>query len=112
MDDAGLMSKAKARDLGLEPLAELLGVSQQAVNKMKRRGFCSPQRAEQIANNFAIPAEELVDPALVKLLQEHVKASIAPYKYPRAIAFVPALPKTATGKLQRFALRRLAQGES
>ena len=50
--------------------------------------------------------------ALVKALQEHVKAGIAPYKYPRAIAFVPALPKTATGKLQRFALRQLAQGES
>jgi 2-aminobenzoate-CoA ligase len=38
-------------------------------------------------------------------LQEHVKASIAPYKYPRVIEFVSALPKTATGKLQRFALR-------
>lgn len=38
-------------------------------------------------------------------LQDHVKAAIAPYKYPREIAFVGALPKTATGKLQRFALR-------
>ena len=43
--------------------------------------------------------------------QEHVKAGIAPYKYPRAIAFVDALPKTATGKLQRFALRQMAQRE-
>jgi 2-aminobenzoate-CoA ligase len=34
-----------------------------------------------------------------------VKASIAPYKYPREIEIVKALPKTATGKLQRFALR-------
>ena len=41
----------------------------------------------------------------VAVLQEHVKAAIAPYKYPREIAFVDALPKTATGKLQRFALR-------
>ncbi|MDW4496946.1 AMP-binding protein [Sulfitobacter sp. D35] len=41
----------------------------------------------------------------VKLLQEHVKAQIAPYKYPRDIRFVDALPKTATGKIQRFALR-------
>ncbi|MEA3017946.1 MAG: 2-aminobenzoate-CoA ligase [Sphingomonadales bacterium] len=39
-------------------------------------------------------------------LQEHVKATIAPYKYPRDIAFVESLPKTATGKLQRFALRQ------
>jgi 2-aminobenzoate-CoA ligase len=41
----------------------------------------------------------------VKLLQDHVKAKIAPYKYPRAISFVDALPKTQTGKVQRFKLR-------
>ncbi|MFB9269157.1 AMP-binding protein [Bradyrhizobium erythrophlei] len=41
----------------------------------------------------------------VKLLQDHVKATIAPYKYPRAISFVEALPKTQTGKIQRFKLR-------
>ena len=38
-------------------------------------------------------------------LQEFAKQQIAPYKYPRAIAFLPALPRTATGKLQRFRLR-------
>ena len=38
-------------------------------------------------------------------LQDHVKQTIAPYKYPRAIAFVNELPKTHTGKLQRFKLR-------
>jgi 2-aminobenzoate-CoA ligase len=42
-------------------------------------------------------------------LQEHVKREIAPYKYPRAIEFVAALPKTETGKLKRFALRQMAQ---
>jgi 2-aminobenzoate-CoA ligase len=51
------------------------------------------------------------DTAMTKLLQDHVKASIAPYKYPRAVAYVAALPRTQTGKLQRFELRRLA-GES
>ncbi len=40
-----------------------------------------------------------------KLLQEHVKATIAPYKYPRVVRFVEALPKTQTGKIQRFRLR-------
>ncbi len=40
-------------------------------------------------------------------LQAFVKASIAPYKYPRAIVFVPALPRTETGKLQRFVLRKM-----
>jgi 2-aminobenzoate-CoA ligase len=45
------------------------------------------------------------DAELARVLQDHVKATIAPYKYPRDIAFVEALPKTGTGKLQRFALR-------
>ena len=48
------------------------------------------------------------DAAMVKTLQDHVKASIAPFKYPRAIEFVAALPRTETGKLQRFKLRQLA----
>lgn len=48
-------------------------------------------------------------PELTKVLQEHVKAEIAPYKYPRAIEYVDALPRTQTGKLQRFALRRIAE---
>jgi len=42
----------------------------------------------------------------VKELQEFVKAQIAPYKYPRAIEFVATLPRTETGKLQRFRLRQ------
>ena len=45
------------------------------------------------------------DAAMIKSLQDHVKASIAPYKYPRSIVFCEALPKTATGKIQRFRLR-------
>jgi len=43
--------------------------------------------------------------ATAKQLQEHVKNAIAPYKYPRSIEFVDALPRTETGKLQRFKLR-------
>jgi 2-aminobenzoate-CoA ligase len=50
--------------------------------------------------------------ALTSELQEHVKRAIAPYKYPRAIQYVAQLPKTQTGKLQRFALRQIAQGKS
>jgi 2-aminobenzoate-CoA ligase len=45
------------------------------------------------------------DAAMVKVLQDHVKATIAPFKYPREIEFVSALPRTETGKLQRFKLR-------
>jgi 2-aminobenzoate-CoA ligase len=44
----------------------------------------------------------------VRLLQDFVKTEIAPYKYPRVVRFVEALPKTATGKLQRFQLRASA----
>jgi 2-aminobenzoate-CoA ligase len=49
------------------------------------------------------------DDAMTRTLQEHVKNAIAPYKYPRAIAYVTELPRTQTGKLQRFELRRQAE---
>ncbi len=45
------------------------------------------------------------DAALVQALQDHVKATIAPYKYPREITFLDRLPRTETGKLQRFRLK-------
>jgi benzoate-CoA ligase len=45
------------------------------------------------------------DDRLKAALQQHVKDRLAPYKYPRWIEFVPELPKTATGKIQRFKLR-------
>jgi 2-aminobenzoate-CoA ligase len=51
------------------------------------------------------------DAAMTKTLQEHVRATVAPYKYPRAIAYVEALPKTQTGKLQRFELRKMAASD-
>src|SRR5262249_21540301 len=52
------------------------------------------------------------DTALTQTLQEHVKATIAPFKYPRAIEYVAALPRTQTGTLQRFELRRLATADA
>lgn len=59
-----------------------------------------------IVKAFVVCAADAAgDEALARALQEHVKATIAPYKYPRAIEFVPALPKTLTGKLQRYRLR-------
>ena len=48
------------------------------------------------------------DAALTRVLQEHVKTTVAPYKYPRAIEYVTALPRTETGKLRRVELRRIA----
>jgi 2-aminobenzoate-CoA ligase len=44
--------------------------------------------------------------ALVGQLQDHVKRELAPYKYPRAIEFVERLPRTETGKIQRYVLRQ------
>ncbi|KAA9385448.1 AMP-binding protein [Neorhizobium galegae] len=43
---------------------------------------------------------------MVKILQDHVKAVIAPYKYPRSVVFTDALPKTESGKIQRFRLKQ------
>jgi benzoate-CoA ligase len=51
--------------------------------------------------------QSAADPALAELLKQHVKSLLAPYKYPRWIEFLPELPKTATGKIQRFKLRAL-----
>ncbi len=47
--------------------------------------------------------------ALARALQDHVKAKLAPFKYPRWIEFRKELPKTATGKIQRFKLRAEAR---
>ena len=47
-------------------------------------------------------------PALAEELKAHVKSRLAPYKYPRWVEFLPELPKTATGKIQRFKLRTKA----
>jgi 2-aminobenzoate-CoA ligase len=47
------------------------------------------------------------DEKLVAELQEFVKNTVAPYKYPRVVAFIDALPRTETGKIKRFALRAM-----
>ena len=67
----------------------------------------------QIVKAYVVPrANAAADDALARSLQEHVKAAIAPYKYPRAVAFVQALPRTQTGKLRRAALRQWAAAEA
>ena len=54
---------------------------------------------------MVLRAGHAADAATARALQDFVKASIAPYKYPRAIEFRAELPRTATGKLQRFRLK-------
>ena len=61
----------------------------------------------QIVKAFVVPRAGVdASPALARELQDFVKQSIAPYKYPRAVEFRASLPRTETGKLQRFKLRQ------
>ena len=76
-----------------------------AVQECAVVGVSCEERGQKVkAFVVAVPGSTPGD-ALARALQEHVKATIAPYKYPREVEFVDALPKTATGKLQRFALK-------
>jgi 2-aminobenzoate-CoA ligase len=94
------------------PEVEACLLTHEAVAECGVVGAPCPERG-QIVKAYVLLREGFNgDAALAKLLQDHVKASIAPYKYPRAITFVTTLPKTATGKLQRFALRELARQEA
>jgi 2-aminobenzoate-CoA ligase len=71
-------------------------------------GAPDEERGQIVKAYVVLRAGHSGDAACTRLLQEHVKATIAPYKYPRAIEYVTTLPRTQTGKLQRFELRRLA----
>lgn len=62
-------------------------------------------RGQIVEAHVVLVAGVAADEATVKRLQDHVKALIAPYKYPRSVKFLEVLPKTATGKIQRFRLR-------
>jgi 2-aminobenzoate-CoA ligase len=63
----------------------------------------------QIVKAYVVPrTAPAPDAALARALQDHVRAAIAPYKYPARIEFVEALPRTQTGKLRRAALREWA----
>ncbi|MBM3569979.1 MAG: benzoate-CoA ligase family protein [Alphaproteobacteria bacterium] len=68
-------------------------------------GAPDAERGQIVKAFVVLKASAEAGEAMAKALQDHVKATIAPYKYPRAVAFVDSLPKTATGKLQRFVLR-------
>jgi len=72
---------------------------------------CAVIGAEDEARGQIVQAHVLLaegqkpDDLMTKTLQDHVKQVIAPYKYPRSVVYVSALPKTQTGKIQRFRLR-------
>jgi 2-aminobenzoate-CoA ligase len=68
-------------------------------------GAADGERGQIVEAHVVLVAGVSADEATIKRLQDHVKALIAPYKYPRSVKFLEALPKTATGKIQRFRLR-------
>jgi 2-aminobenzoate-CoA ligase len=68
-------------------------------------GLADAERGQIMQAHVVLMEGVLPDDATRKRLQDHVKATIAPYKYPRAVTFLDALPKTQTGKIQRFRLR-------
>ncbi|KQV78504.1 2-aminobenzoate-CoA ligase [Massilia sp. Root351] len=65
------------------------------------------ERGQIVQAHVVLKPGHEASPQLAAELQEFVKGQIAPYKYPRAIEFLPALPRTETGKLQRFKLRAM-----
>ena len=72
-------------------------------------GVADEERGQIVQAHVVLAHGVAPDAAAVKRLQDHVKAAIAPYKYPRSVVFLEELPKTATGKVQRFALRAAAK---
>jgi 2-aminobenzoate-CoA ligase len=68
-------------------------------------GAADPERGQIVQAHVVLKEGVERDEACVKRLQDHVKATIAPYKYPRSVKFVSALPRTQTGKIQRFKLK-------
>jgi len=70
-------------------------------------GKADAERGMVVQAFCVLHADAQASAELVKRLQDHVKQHLAPYKYPRVITFLPSLPRTATGKLQRFKLRDL-----
>ena len=68
-------------------------------------GVADEQRGQIVKAFVVLKAGHSGDAAMAKALQDFVKQTVAPYKYPRAIEFRDSLPRTETGKLQRFKLR-------
>ncbi|MBU6225259.1 MAG: AMP-binding protein [Burkholderiales bacterium] len=71
-------------------------------------GVPDAERGQVVMAFVVLKPEYSADAEMVETLQNFVKQSIAPFKYPRRIQFIPALPRTETGKVQRFRLRQLA----
>jgi 2-aminobenzoate-CoA ligase len=87
------------------PEVENALLAHQAVQECAVIGAPCAERGQKVKAFVVLAPGYAPDAGTAAALQDHVKAEIAPYKYPREIEFLEALPKTATGKLRRFALK-------
>ena len=87
------------------PEVEAALLAHDAVRECAVIGAPDEARGHIVEAHIVLNAGLVGDTNLQKSLQDHVKALIAPYKYPRSICFCDQLPKTATGKIQRFRLQ-------
>ncbi|MFV1496468.1 AMP-binding protein [Phaeobacter sp. JH20_02] len=87
------------------PEVEAALLSHEAVAECAVIGAKDEARGEIVQAHVVLAEGSSPSDVLTKALQDHVKATIAPYKYPRDIVYIDALPKTETGKIQRFRLK-------
>ena len=113
--DGYVFFKARTDDLIISagynigaPEVEAAVMQHPAVAECAVVGVPDEERGQLVKAVVVLTAGQTPSDALATEIQEFVKRTIAPYKYPRVVAFTAALPKTDTGKLQRFRLKESA----
>ena len=91
------------------PEVEAALLAHPAVRECAVIGTPDPERGQVVTAHIVLHDGLEPGPEMAKTLQDFVKATVAPYKYPRLIHFALQLPRTETGKLQRFVLRHEAR---
>ena len=111
-DDGYFWFEARADDVIVSagyniagPEVEAALIAHPAVREVAVVGSPDDQRGQIVKAFVLLQPGYVAGPVLTRELQDFVKQTVAPYKYPRAIEFVEQLPKTPTGKIQRFVLR-------
>ena len=87
------------------PEVEAALLAHEVVSECAVIGIPDEERGEIVEAHIVLNGDKIGDQTLTKALQDHVKSIIAPYKYPRSIIYKKTLPKTQTGKIQRFRLK-------